>query len=138
MARVDERMSGFRVSTPRVLNGRWLDDGYDFMEATSKSGLEPVPSWGRDGWDLLDWPIYVAAIGKVDGEHVLLTYCEGDLSLKTFASSEELHAGVDELAIWHWRQRGEEWVAKFAEGEEPDYLKGPFSWKRLDEEKART
>lgn len=126
-------MSDIVVST-RILNGTYLDDGYAFIGAAEKVGLHAVAGWGRDGWDLLDWPIYVAAIGKQGDEFVLLTYCEGDLTLKTFSTQGELYAAVDELAIWHWRQRGESWVKDIPAGEEPDYLKGPFSWKRLDDD----
>jgi hypothetical protein len=36
-------------------------DGYDWMDRVHRSRWAPIPSWGRDGWDLGDWPLVIVA-----------------------------------------------------------------------------
>lgn len=38
---------------------RESDDGYSDMEAEEKRGWSAIPGWGRDGWDLGNWPYVV-------------------------------------------------------------------------------
>lgn len=38
------------------------DDGYSDMEVASGEGWHAVSGWGRDGWDLGDWPYVVVSV----------------------------------------------------------------------------
>jgi hypothetical protein len=37
----------------------WADDGYDWIAQAESEGWRAVSGWGRDGWDLGDWPYVV-------------------------------------------------------------------------------
>ena len=41
-----------------AIPARGWDDGYDWM-AKVRRPWAPVPSWGRDGWDMGDWPLVI-------------------------------------------------------------------------------
>jgi len=126
----------------RLLNGAYLDDGFAFCAAAEKAGLKPIAGWGQDGWDLLDWPYYVLAAGKLPAgavpegpteKFVYLTYCEGDLTLAEFDTKAELYAGIDELAVWFWRSRpdrGPKQITEFAKDlpvdQLPAWMRGPY------------
>lgn len=141
----------------------WADDGYEWMEQASEDGWHPVASWGRDGWDLGSWP-YVCYVFRTrkDPSHdssrcdpicVLAAesgsdfcptlyeracYCEGDVTVETFASREDREAATDETAAWYWRSGQADGPDDLPpEGEPlPPHACGPFSWKRLDAEEA--
>jgi hypothetical protein len=80
-------------------------DGYDWM-GDLQDGWHPVPGWGRDGWDLGDWPYSVIVHYDGDGVHGLGQYVEGDISVKSFPSREERDAATDEVAAFYWRYNG--------------------------------
>lgn len=118
-------------------------DGYDRMDlaAKVKPPWRAVGSWGRDGWDLGQWPYVVFYLREVDGAFQYATNVEGDVYAWSFPTEEMRNTAVDAEALWYWQQRGESWVQR-REGSEPytvdtmpEKLRGPFSWERLDREK---
>lgn len=136
------------------------DDGYDDMEVASKAGWIPVPGWGRDGWDLGDWPYVAISVRNQEGakpeqHYQLLTVVEGDHDVYAFASQEDRTAAVDYLFLWYgigksyddWTPLGlnEVWeegvlvrdtraLLDAGELEIPRRVRGPFSWGRVDRE----
>lgn len=118
------RFTGFRP---------WdTDDGYDFMhEHAIPAGWRAVSSWGRDGWDLGDWPYVCIYHHDYAGAYWFLSYCEGDLTAYRFDTLDQLHAHTDDTARFYWEH--------FFRDRGPDNLdgpeaRGPFSWARLDAE----
>lgn len=124
-----------------------LVDGYDRMELAGKCGWAPVSRWGRDGWDLLEWPYYVAYVRNVVDPgrrtdiasrerlpglvaYQLATNCEGDTEVWSFPTSGQRERAIDALAFWHWKHCGAQWVEGLSEPTE--VTMGPFSWARLD------
>lgn len=112
-------------------------------------------SWGRDGWDLGEWPyskygwVDVPATDTTPAVYGYLSYCEGDYTVIAYATREERDRALDEAALFHWRHRDESWVVAVARrrGKDlgdltvddlPARLRGHFSWERLDREKPRT
>jgi hypothetical protein len=109
------------------------DDGYDVMERARVYRWLPVPSWGRDGWDLGAWPLVVMYLRTAGEQYELAYYVEGDVTVYRYPTRELRDAATDALAFWHWKHAGEEWVAGIDRVEDaPAHLRGPFSWKRLE------
>lgn len=96
------------------------DDGYSDMEAEERRGWHATAGWGRDGWDLGDWPYVMLYIRRHDSTKCdpicvlagprgsdfcpaweLLVIVEGDRSHYAFGSSIDLRAAVDYLFLWH-------------------------------------
>lgn len=117
---MDNNNAPVRVEeTTRAFEGRWCDDGYDFIAAGGIAGWTPVSAWGVDGWDLLDWPYYVCLFR---GDTERATYCEGDIRIETFESREARERSTDELALANWTRNGEPWV----ESRPAEDLRGPY------------
>lgn len=106
---------------------RCVGDGYDRSEVARGQGWRPVAAWGRDGWDLLEWPYYMAFFRETPDGFEFATNCEGDVDVYRFASAEERVQAVDRLAFWHWQIKGREWVRDIYADDVPDHLKGPYS-----------
>lgn len=108
-------------------------DGYDFMhEHAIPAGWRAVASWGRDGWDLGDWPYVCIFFREHAGSFYYLCHVEGDLTGYRFDTLEQLHAHTDGTARFYWehdRDRGPDDL------DSPD-ARGPFSWARLDAAKG--
>jgi hypothetical protein len=106
--------------------------GHDFIERFAAGGWRPIPAWGMNGWDLGEWPLVVVlhrerpCVGHA-GKFSLAYYIEGDVVIEHFASREERDAATDELAAFHWRHQGVEWVSDYPEGPLPEHLRGPYS-----------
>lgn len=123
-------------------------DGWDDMEANGAKGWRSVSAWGRDGWDLADWPYVVISHGtlKADGpgKYRLLSVCEGDHTVYTFDTPADRDAATDYLFIWYGVGRSyDEWVAEGLTDDKraaldagalrvPVRFRGPFSWARMD------
>jgi hypothetical protein len=119
----------------------WPSGGYEFIEAYREAGWRPVPSWGRDGWDLGSWPLVIVLHRDTlrsipeptpGGGHVwtstvgtfeLALYVEGDVEIRRFANRKERDAATDEIAAYYWRQQG---VAEYPDGPLPDHPRGPY------------
>jgi hypothetical protein len=115
---------------------RWPgDDGYDRMGFARASGWEPLSSWGLDGWDLGSWPLVVV---YHRGDKELAIDVEGDVTVETFLGREERDHRTDETAFFYWKGHDEDWVEGIDTHEEmPGRLRGRFSWKRLEDYRAR-
>lgn len=113
-----------------------MGDGYDRMDAARLQGWASVPSWGRDGWDLGDWPYVVIYHRRQAGEYQLATNVEGDTDVWGYATREERDAATDYLAHYYWRWHKEPWIVGIPEGDEPPHLCGPYSSARADLERA--
>ena len=118
------------------------DDGYDDMEAARAKGWGTESLWGRDGWNLGQWPYVSIHLRVNEGRHEVLTITEGDHEVYAFDSEADQHAAVDFLFLWHaahedWCPvRGEEGRDALNAGavEVDSKYRGPFSWERLSEE----
>ncbi len=115
----------------RDFEGCYCDDGYEFIGAGEAAGWRAVAAWGRDGWDLGSWP-YVVYLFR--GELERADYCEGDIRIETYATSDERERATDAAAMFHWR--GESWVEGVDVDDPPARFRGPFSWKRLEAEEV--
>jgi hypothetical protein len=82
-----------------------FDDGGDWMNDL-RHGRRAVPAWGRDGWDLAEWPYAVVAHCDCDGLYGLATYQEGDVEVQSFVSRAERDAHTDRIAAGYWRANG--------------------------------
>lgn len=130
----------------RAMIGGWADDGYEFAHNGEQEGWVPVYAWGIEGWDLGDPPYVVYLFGDliVDGgrvEYQRACYCEGDVTVETYATAEDRSDDTDEAALFYWKNHDEPWAREVAKDtpadEMPAHLRGAFSWKRLDEEPVR-
>jgi hypothetical protein len=72
--------------------------------------------------------------GQVIG-YELLECVEGDPSHYAYPTQTLRDSATDELAMFHWRHQGREWVEGIADDAVPALLRGPFSWQRLEESK---
>lgn len=123
-------------STTNRTQTRWPgDDGYDRMGFARRLGWKDVPNWGRDGWDLGSWPLVVV---YHRGELEIAVDVEGDIAIEKFATREERDRKTDEIAFFYWKNDEEEWVDGIDSHEQmPPELRGPFSWRRRDDEKEQ-
>lgn len=107
------------------------DDGYDRMAWAENHGWKCISGWGRDGWDMLEWPYYCAYIWRDPAVPKVATDCEGDIDIWTFQTREECVKHLDCLAFWKWHTNGDSWVEgmpMFGTWEEiPTHLRGPYS-----------
>lgn len=89
------------------------DDGYGDMKVNRRKGWRSISCWGRDGWDLANWPYVVISHGERDGKYRLLSVCEGDHDVYVFDTAEDREAGTDYLFIWYGVGRGYGyWIAQ--------------------------
>lgn len=128
---------------------RFSDDGYGDMEVAGKQGWRAIAGWGRDGWDLGDWPyvvIYTRERAETpelqlrDAKWELQVIVEGDHSVYRFDSEEDRTAALDYMFLWY--AAGEDWAPlKYEDRERLDAgelevdgkFRGPFSWARADQ-----
>ncbi len=112
-----------------------FEDGADWLSQLGEHGWRMVPSWGRDGWDLLEWPY--AAVAHFDGEqrYGLAIYEEGDVSVEAFAHREARDTATDRIAVQYWRVngRGPTDLPESDDELAPHHL-GPFSFERTERE----
>jgi hypothetical protein len=85
-------------------------DGYDWIENLT-GGWRVLPAWGRDGWDLGEWPYAIVAVCVARTEdstrvYGVATYTEGDTTLDAFATPAQRDHEIDNHAAWHWRHTG--------------------------------
>lgn len=129
---------------------RFSDDGYSDMEVEQKRGWKAIAGWGRDGWDLGNWP-YVAIYIRnrllsppPEAPYELMQVVEGDRTVWTFTSPADRAAAIDYLFLWH--AAGEDWAplrhdqrAELDDGmlTVDEKFRGPFTRTRLDEEYPR-
>ena len=103
-------------------------------ERTAGWTMNAVSSWGRDGWDLGEWPYVVISHGTTpEGEHVVRCNVEGDLDYYVTPDVETRDKVTDWLAHFYWQNRGD---VECSFEDMPAERRGPFSWARLDAEKV--
>ncbi len=122
------------MSMPDHPYTRWPgSEGYDRMEHAIRDGWEAIPNWGLNGWDLGRWPLVVV---YHRGELEMAVDIEGDVEIQEFTTREERDRKTDEIAFRYWKRSEEDWVEHIDSHEQmPSGLRGPFSWRRLDESK---
>ena len=99
--------------------------GYDVMEAAHEEKWRAIPGWGKDGYDLGDWPYVIVFTRNQHGRYDIMYYVEGDVTMYSAPTKEIRNAIIDEIAFFHWR--GEEWVEGYDSVDQlPDELKGPY------------
>lgn len=147
MSEQEVRRRAIRVERGgRSMIGGWADDGHEFAHNGERLGWKAVYAWGLDGWDLGDPPYvtylfrdHVAGHGEV--EYQRASYCEGDVTVETYATPDDRSDDTDEAALFYWKNRDEPWAREVAKdtpaSEIPAHLRGAFSWKRLDAEPVR-
>jgi hypothetical protein len=80
------------------------DDGYDDMAAEEGRGWHANAGWGRDGWNLGDWPYVVIYTREfADDQHPfgVMQIVEGDRTVYAFASKADQDAALDYLFLWY-------------------------------------
>lgn len=109
------------------------DDGYGDMAAAEDDGWRAIPGWGRDGWDLGDWPYVIIYKRDVPGEYQLQQITEGDHTAYSFGTAEDRDAAIDYLFLWY--SAGQDWSPVTYEGRAmldegtltvPDRYRGPY------------
>jgi len=111
-------------------------DGYEDMEAEEGRGWHALAGWGRDGWDLGNWPYVVIYVRNVKtcgtcganltdgsgdgvnghwanctsnaGRFELMQIVEGDRDVYRFATQDDRNAAIDYLFLWY--AAGEDWA----------------------------
>ena len=86
---------------------RESDDGYSDMAAEEARGWHAVANWGRDGWDLGNWPYVIFYVRNRGGRYELLEIVEGDRTLGQFSTPEERERAINYLFLWY--AAGERW-----------------------------
>lgn len=98
------------------------DDGWDDMEVAAEDGWHAVSGWGRDGYDLGDWPYVVISVRDTATASPGTSYdraqryqmrqtVEGDTTVYAFRTPEDRAAAIDYLFIWYGIGREyEEWA----------------------------
>lgn len=96
---------------------RFSDDGYGDMQVAEREGWRVLASWGRDGWNLGDWPyvaVYVRERAETlelqlrDAKWELQVIVEGDHDVYRFDHEEDRTAALDYLFLWY--AAGEKWA----------------------------
>ena len=122
--------------------GKFAGDGYDRMELFGKLGWRAVSSWGKDGWDLGDWPYVmffclqhnsskcdpICTLAGLTGSDFCPTNgtqwainVEGDTTRYSFPDLDTAYEAIDHLFLAYY---------KTSHGalptDRPDDLKGPY------------
>ncbi len=104
--------------------------GYEMMEIANTHGWTPVAGWGKDGYDLGSWPYLIVFVNRRDNQHLIATYCEGDITQYQCPTDLIRNQIITEIAFYHWKHS--EYSAppnmeKYNSTEDlPDELKGPY------------
>lgn len=112
-------------------------DGYDDMEVATAQKWNVLSAWGRDGWDLGEWPYVAISIRTLNGKFQMQQVVEGDHDLYEFATEAERTAAIDYLFLWYsagksWAPLTREDRARLDAGEivVDEKYRGAFSWAR--------
>lgn len=140
MSRIFKGDEALLALLPILDSDQWVDPG----------------SWGRDGWDLGEWPyvkykwVDVPATACFPAAYGYLSYCEGDYTVIAFATREERDRQLDESALFHWKHsermrhlllkplrvvREGKPIEDLTVDDLPARMRGHFSWARLNREK---
>ena len=76
-------------------------DGYDDMEINERQGWHTIANWGRDGWEMGEWPyVMISARRKGSGAEVL-SVCEGDHTIYQFDTYADHIRALNYLFCWY-------------------------------------
>jgi hypothetical protein len=80
-------------------------DGAEWITKAAEFGWYTPSSWGEMGWDLGHWPLMSVMLYDLEQDimFALLTYFEGDMELKIFATRGKRDRAVTEIAVGWWR-----------------------------------
>ena len=84
------------------------DDGYDDMSLANKQGWRELSSWGRDGWDLGDWPYVVLYTRDTADGYELQSITEGDHTVYEFSSYDDRDRAINYMFLWY--AAGQSWA----------------------------
>lgn len=136
--------SSYRISDPTqqalwALKQAQGFDGYEMIDVVATGGWRARGDWGRDGWNLGQWPYVIVFTRQTAADAFQLAYyVEGDVTLYEYPSAELRDAAIDAIAFFHWSSNGEAWTAGISTADEmPARLCGPFSLQRLDRERGQ-
>lgn len=125
------------------------DDGYDDMDVAAGQGWSAISGWGRDGYDLGEWPYVVisvrdravtpADVARRGARFEMRQTVEGDTTVYAFRVPEDRAAAIDYLFVWYGIGRDyEEWAVLGVTSREgldagtlrvPVELRGPYRGK---------
>lgn len=152
----------FAVFTDLEGRVRLATDGFERMDAGREHGWRPTPQWGRDGWDLGNWPYVVlyrrdpahehdprpgdtwcrwcnSELGEPSHTWEIACDVEGDHDRWAFPTKALRDEAMDYLFAWYAVSMSQEW-AKGWDPEDastiPEPFHGPFSWRRLTDAHA--
>ena len=126
------------VDLPPLPDPLEVGDGYDWMSALS-GGWVALALWGRDGYDLGQWPYQVLAV--CPPHHVadsrsfaIATYTEGDVEVSAYLREEALADAISRYAhgVWLLAGNGPDALPQRYE-EVPDEFRVAFDGARLME-----
>ena len=124
-----EELEHYKVEPDAFWQAAWVyGDGYGVMEQAERKvhGWCVISGWGRDGYDLGSWPLVMVFFRQRHGFEVAY-YVEGDVVCYAAPTEAIRNAIVDEIAFFHWKHQGEQWVEGYDSVEQlPDELRGPY------------
>jgi len=100
--------------------------GYDIMEYAQTKRWQAIPDWGKEGWNLGEWPLAIVFFRSQAGCYEVAQYVEGDIEVYACPSPEIRDRIVDEIAFDDWKARGESWVAGMESIEQAQEILGPY------------
>lgn len=117
-------------------------DGYDWISRCDDAGWQVPASWGRDGWDVGEWPYQVIAY-RDEYPFAAMERVEGDLFMWRFDTADEVIDLVDRWVATCWLARQGQPTTPVIEVDrrnvptDPQF-RGPFSWSRLETQKENS
>ena len=121
-----QELAQYEVTPESFWQNTWrYGDGYNVIAFAEAQKWHAIPGWGKDGYDLGDWPYVIVFFRNRNAQYDIAYYVEGDVTMYSAPTEEIRNAIVDEIAFFHWR--GEEWVQGYDSVDQlPDELKGPY------------
>lgn len=97
------------------------------MGIAGKYGWRAIGDWGKPGYNLGSWPLVIIYFREREGRFEVAEYVEGDVAVWSCPTEELRQAVTDELAFFHWKHRGVEWVQGYESVDQlPEDLRGPY------------
>jgi hypothetical protein len=124
-----DKFAQYEVTPSPLFQNAWrYGDGYDLIEVAESRGWRVQADWGKaEGYNLGSWPLIIVFFGRVSNLYHLVYYVEGDITQYAFPTKELRAACTDEIAFFHWKHQGEEWVAEYETVDQlPEELRGPY------------
>ena len=83
-------------------------DGWDFLKSLPQAGWRPLRAWGREGWNLGDWPHAIVAVRRClhSPQVEVCEYLQGELTITTWPDEDTATGHVNGLAQAWWERTG--------------------------------